>query len=234
MPPLAAVGASIAAAASAVTLTGLATGAAIVGTGMQLVGMATGSKTLQKIGTGFSMAGGLGLAANSAKGLMSAKSVTGGAKSSGLLAADNIDDMLSTPIKGSSNMEGLKAFNAPKSQLSSMDSFKGNADKIGGVPTVGSSMNAGFDPELEKSYFQRANETLTKYNPYMNIAGGMGEAYMMNERMDLERELLDKRLGIEQQLIDRTTRNNSTPLNIDPTINLTRNVGAYTPLLRGQ
>ena len=103
----------------------------------------------------------------------------------------------------------------------SMDNFKNDSKLVGSGSAIGKT-DTSFDPELEKSYFQRANETLTKYNPMMNMVGGMGEAYMMNESMDLRRELLDKELNFQQQNIDRITRNNGTPLNIDPTINLTR------------
>lgn len=236
-PPIAALGASIAtaatAAASAVTLTGLATGAAIVGTGFQLVGMATGSKTLQKIGTGFSIASGVGFAANGARSLMGASSVTGTAsRSKGLLNTDNIDDMLSTPIKGK-NTQGLRTFDTQGGMTKSMDSFKNDSKLIGSGSAIGKT-DTSFDPELEKSYFQRANETLTKYNPMMNMLGGMGEAYMINESMDLRRGLLDKQLDFDQQNIDRINRNNGTPLNLDPSIGLTRNTNAYAPLLRMQ
>ncbi len=227
MPALAPIGAAIASAASAVTITGLATGAAIVGTGMQLVGMATGSKTLQKVGMGFSMASGVGFAANGVKGLMNAKSVTGGVtKSGGLLAADNIDNALSTPLKGSKTKDGFATFDSGSKIKSSADSFKESSNAIG------KNTGISFDPEFEKSYFQRANETLTQYNPMLGMVGGIGEAYMMNERMDLEKDMLDKRLAFEQQNIDRINRNNGTLLNINPAINLGRDTNAYTGLLR--
>lgn len=226
MPPVMAAIPAAVAAAGAITLEGLAVGATIVGTGAKLVGMATGSKTLQKIGDGFSMAGGLGLAANSASGLMSKSgSVTGTAsKSKGLLQTDNIDDALSAPNKARAAEEGLSTFTPGKTGISSADSFRQSAANIGTTAP-------SFDPELEKGYLQRANETLTKYNPLMNIAGGMGEAYMMNQRMDLEKDLLDKRLNFDQQLVDRVNKNNGTPSNFNPAFEVGRNTQAYTGLL---
>lgn len=235
MPPLAAAGAAIASAASAVTLTGLATGAGILSAGLQVVGMATGSKTLQKIGMGFGVASGVGFAANGARSLMSAASVTGGtSKAGGLLAKDNMDEMLSAPTKGTKNSQGLKTFNGSGAESSSMDSFNKNSKIIGGESTAASGGGMMPDMEIEKTYFQRANDTLTKYNPLMNIVGGVGEAYMVNERMDLQRELLDKRLGFDQQLVDRVNKNNGTLLNIDPALDLSRKPNAFAPLLRTQ
>lgn len=230
--PVGALVAPIMAAASTVTLSGLAMGATIVGTGMQLVGMATGSKTLQKIGTGFSMAGGVGFAAGGIKSMMSPASVTGTAsKSSGLLQTDNIDDMLKAPTKGTK--AGLKTFSGVGAEKSSINSFNNNSKLVGSGSVAGNN-SAAFDPELEKNFFERAGNTLlTPYNPLMNIMGGMGEAYMMNERMGQESDMQDKRLAFDQQLVDRTNRNNGTPLNIDPTLNITRNNNAYASLLRG-
>lgn len=225
MPPVMAAIPAAVAAAGAITLEGLAVGATIVGTGAKLVGMATGSKTLQKIGDGFSMAGGLGLAGSSLSGASKASSVTGTAsKSKGLLQTDNIDDALSAPNKARAAEEGLSTFTPGKTGMSSADSFKQSAANIGTTAP-------SFDPELEKGYLQRANETLTKYNPLMNIAGGMGEAYMMNQRMDLEKDLLDKRLNFDQQLVDRVKNNNGTPSNFNPAFEVGRNTQAYTGLL---
>lgn len=228
--PVGALVAPIMAAAGAVTLEGLAIGASIVGTGMQAVGAITGSKTLQKIGTGFSMAGGVGLAAGGIKSLMSPASVTGTAsKSSGLLQTDNIDDMLKAPTKGTKDLQGLKTFGTSGAERSSIDSFNSNSKLIGS-----GSNSAGFDPELEKSFFRRAGDTLlTPYNPLMNIMGGMGEAYMMNAQMEQRSDMQDKQLAFDQQLVDRTRVNNGTLLNIDPALNITRNNNAYAPLLRG-
>lgn len=224
--PVAALAAPIMAAASTVTLSGLAMGATIVGTGMQLVGMATGSKTLQKIGTGFSMAGGVGLAAGGISNMMSASSAaTGATKSRGLLS---VADDLATPLNGRAKDAGLATFNRANPQTSSMDDFIDGSNKIGGKVDKSS---LGFDPELEKNFFQRAGNTLTQYNPMMNVLGGMGEAYMMNERMDLERELTDKRVNIDQQRIDMINRNNVPLPDQGQPIQFSRNMNAYTGLL---
>lgn len=231
MPAIAAIGASIGSAIGAVTLSGLATGAAIVGTGLSLIGAATGSKTLTKIGAGIGLAGGAGMLAS---GMRGAATVTGTAsRSKGLLQTDNIDDILSASTKATKGTAGKSAMNFAKPDFSnpavtgSMDAFNLASGKIG--TTAG-----GFDPELEKSYFQRANDTLTKYNPTLGTLGGMGQAYMMNENFELSRDLMDKRLAFEQQEFDRTSRNTGTPIGATYTPNYQRNLNAYTPLLQRQ
>ena len=254
MPAIAAVAATAAASASAagaaamtalggLTLTGLATGATIVGTGMQVVSAITGNKTLGKIGLGFSVAGGLGMGASALSGMSNASraaSVTGNvSKTGGLLSS--ADDIATAGTSAKAASEGLKTFSASKG-TSSADKFKASANSIGSGSVSGSSaLNPGtqmFDPELEKSYFQRANMTLTQYNPMMNMLGGMGEAYMMNERMDMEKGIADKRIGIDQQALDLQKqkqdfmiKNNSAPSLINPTLNLARDTSAYTGLL---
>lgn len=226
MPAIAAVGASIAAGAStaiaavgSIGLAGLAQGAMIVGTGMSVIGGITGNKTLTKIGAGVALAGGIGSIANGMRGV----SVMSGTEK-GLLAADGIESALSAPTKGS----GLKTFDPQMSNKSApVDAFNKGSANIDGK----------FDPEFEKSYFQRANDTLTKYNTALNIAGGMGQAYMQGEQMDLQKDLLDKRLDFEQQLVDRVNTNNGTVLQgINPAIsaaNTGRNSTAYSGMLRG-
>lgn len=226
--PFPAIAAAIATGAStamtavgSIGLAGLAQGAMIVGTGMSVIGGITGNKTLTKIGMGIGLAGGVGALANGMRGV-SAMS-TGG---KGLLAADGIETALSAPTKGS----GLKSF-APidASRPLPVDAFNNSSAGLG--------FDGKFDPEFEKTYFQRANDTLTKYNTELNIAGGMGQAYMQGEQMDLQKDLLDKRLAFDQQLIDRVNTNNGTVLQgINPSIsaaNTGRNSTAYSGMLRG-
>ena len=238
MPFLAAAGAAIASAASAVTLTGLAVGASIVGTGLQAIGMITKSKTLAKVGMGMSMAGGFGQAGTSLS-KMGKMGVSGGnARSSSLLNADNIDDALGAQTRGSKTASDLIQFKKPGyiagASSSSIDSFNRAANDVGSGfdPTKSNSMGSIFDPGLEKGYIQRANDTLTKYSPMMGMLGGAGEAYMLNERMDLNRELQDKQLAFDQQTLDRVKANNDVPLGMNALPTLERNTNAYAPLLR--
>lgn len=227
MPQLAAIGAAVATAASAVTVEGLMIGASVVGTGMPAIGAITGNKTLTKIGAGIGMAGGIGIIANKGFGVGAKPSVSGStSKSAALLESDSIDSMLGTSLNGSKS-SGLKQFKPSGSSTPSMDSFNNSANSITGEFNPGS-----FDPQLEKSFFQRANDTLTKYNPMINMLGGAGEAYMMNEQMGLKKDLFDKRLGYEQQFLDRTKANNDVPLGVNlGQQGLSRDVNAYTPLL---
>lgn len=230
------VGASVAARAGTVTLSGLATGATIVGTGLSIVGAATGNSTLTKIGAGIGLAGGAGMMSSGMRGMKFASSgVTGTAsKTKGLLQTDNIDDILSASTKGNKGSVSKNAINFTKPDFSSpavtgsMDAFNLASGKIG-LPA------GGFDPELEKSYFQRANDTLTKYNSTLGVLGGMGNAYMMNESFDLRKDLLGKQLAFDQQEFDRTSRNTGTPIGVTYTPNnYQRNLNAYNPLLQRQ
>lgn len=220
MPAIAGIGAAIASGASAamtavgaIGLAGLAQGAAIVGTGLGIVGKMTGSKTLTKIGMGIGLAGGAGMLASSMRAGTSAK---------GLLAATS-DDALAAPTKGL----GSSKFGSELWQSSTAATAK-DSTAISG---------ATFDPEFEKNYFQRANDTLTKYNTLLNVAGGIGQAYMQGAHMDLQKELLDKRLDFDQQLIDRVNKNNGTVLTgINPAFgpnNVARDTQAYSGILRG-
>lgn len=229
------IGAAMGSAVSAVgsiTLGGLATGAMVAGTAMSAIGAITGSKTLTKIGMGLGLAGGVGgLAAGmTGTGALTlgniGKNMTSGGKS-GLLNTNNIDNILSTQTKGSRSASDIVNFKKPDfnqtKDLPSMDSFAKNSGNIG--------LNGAKDLDLEKNYFQRANETLTKYNPMANILGGMGEAYMANETMNLRRDLVDKQLAFDQQLVDRVS-NNNVPLGINVSPSIMRNPNAYQPLLQ--
>lgn len=222
-----AAGAAALSAIGTVSLAGLAQGAAIVGTGLSVVGRMTGSKTLTNIGMGIGMAGGIGMLAsgvsNAAMAAGSASSLSSGAK--GLLNSTN--EALSAPTKGS----GLKTFPSStvsigKTAGSSADAFYKASDAIDG----------SFNPEFEKNYFQRANDTLTKYNTLLNVAGGMGQAYMVGKQMDLQKDLQGNQLAFDQQLVDRVNRNNGTVLTgVNPVMDgTTRDVNAYSGILRGQ
>ena len=228
MPPLAALGAAAMSAVSAVTLTGLATGAAVISAGTGILSQITGSKTLGKISMGFGIASGAGFAAkgiSSLKGMNPSTSVGG----KGLLETNNIEDILSTPTKGTkaAGASGFKSFNASGTESSSLNGFLKNSGEIGTDASTGMSDMT----DMTRSFFERANDTLTKYNPMINLAAGAGQGYIQGQQMDLHKELLDKRLDFDQQLVDRTARNNDTPLNFNPNLNLTRTVNPF-PLLR--
>lgn len=224
MPPVAALGASLATAATAavgsMTLTGLTTGLAIASTGAQLVGMATGSKTLQKIGNYGAMASGVGFAANAVKGMSAGSKV---------LADTKIDKMLTSPKAeqaGFKTMSGLK-------QADSADSFTSSASNLGYSPntkTLADKMG-GFDPTEEASFWAKSNGILTQYNPMMNILGGMGEAYMMNEAMDQRMKMHNDTFGLNKAQFDRLNVNNGTVVNSSPAVSLSRDNQAYTGIL---
>lgn len=235
MPFLAAFGAAAMASVSAITVVGLAQAAAVVSAGTGILSKITGSKTLGKISMGFGIASGVGFAGAGIASLASSAGAAEGALagnigSKGLLATDSMSSALKAPLKGSAAAasEGLSTFNPKTGGLTSADSFASNSNKIGGgIKALGS-----FDPELEKSFFDRANGTLTKYNGVLNLAGGMGQAYMQNEQMQLQKDLLDKKLGFDQQLVDRVAVNNGTPSNFNPNLNLSRDPNGFGLLRR--
>lgn len=225
MPPLAALGAAAMTAVSAVTLTGLATGAAIISAGTGVLSQITGSKTLGKISMGFGIASGAGFIAKGVTSLkgMNPSTSTGG---KGLLNTNNMDDILAAPTKGTkaANAAGFKQFSPSGAENSSMNSFGKNSDMVG----AGSSAP---NIDLTKSFFERANDTLTKYNTLVNVASGVGQGYIQGQQMELHKELLDKRLNFDQQLVDRSGRNNSTLSTFDPSVNLARTPNPF-PLLQ--
>lgn len=231
MPAIAAVGATLATAASSamaaigpITLAGLAQGAAIVGTGLSVVGSMTGSKTLSKIGMGMSIAGGIGMLGAGIRGAAGAAGSLSASGKAGLLAST--DEALAVPTKGT-GLKSFPSYGADKSATPSANSFIKGSDAITGT----------FDPELEKNYFQRANDTLTKYNTLLNVAGGAGQAYMQGQHMQLQKDLQGNQLKFDQQLVDRVNRNNGTVLTgINPALgaaNTVRDPHAYSGILRG-
>ena len=210
------------------TLSGVATGAAIVGAGLSIVGGITGNKTLQKIGMGFGIAGGAGLVANGLRGMSATKGI------SSLSGA--MDDVLTSPVKGSKMVDrSADLWKAPGAKTGLMDK---SADLWSKEALVGSqnlpknkTQNIGvgetYDPGIDKNMFQRASDTWSKYYPWMSIAGGMGDAYMLNERMDMEKDLRGRALDIEQAQLDRLKQNTQPiGLNLQPT------TYARTPLLQ--
>ncbi len=204
MPAVAAIGGTIMSAVGGITLGGLATGAMVAGTAMTAIGAITGSKTLTKIGMGLGLAGGVGSVATSMMG--ASKQATSSALLNKTPGTFEASDFVKPKLAGGAT--------------ASADSFIKNADSVG-----------KFDPELSKSFFDRANTTLTKYSGLMNIAGGMGEAYMVNEQNQVRKDLLDKEINFQQNNIDWQHRNNSVPLPAN-TLQVTRKPNAYVPLLQ--
>lgn len=237
MPPVAAIGAAIGGAVSAgaaavssvvggLTLSGLAAGATIVGTGMQLIGMATGSKTLSNIGMGMSLAGGIGLGANALIG----SSAVAASSGSSLLKGSNIDDVLSSGVKGSMSSEDIINSSPLKgsgsSSLNSASNFAKSANAIGS-DSVGP-MASSYSPNTQ-SMLQRINNTLTRYSPTLNVLGGMGEAYMMKQQLDQRDRMQQRDIQFAQNAVDRRSQVPGQ-FNVSPAV--TFNPNAYTPLLR--
>jgi len=227
MPPLAAVGMAAVEAVGGMTLAGLATGASIVGTGLQLVGMATGSKTLQKIGGGMSLVGGLGQGASALRGAMSAGSEAA-STSSALLKGSNIEDVLSSNTKGALSSEDIIS----KSPLKGSGGISTSADKFaassGALDANPLSATSSYGADT-KAILQRIDGTLTRYNMPMNILGGMGEAYMMKQQLD-QRDRIQKRdIQFAQNAVDRRSEMPGQ-FPVAPAVQFNSN--AYTPLLR--
>lgn len=196
---------ALGAAAGGLTLSGIATGASIVGAGLSIVGGITGNKTLQKVGMGFSAAGGIGFLANGLRGMSGVSSLT-----------NSVDDALSSPLKGSRMVDrSAELWKAPgvnaadkSAQLWSKEMMVGSQslpkNNIVSQPKGSGSMQ---DPGIDKSWQQRMSETWANYYPWMSMVGGMGEAYMMNQRMDMEKDLRSRGMDIEQAHLDRLIQN---------------------------
>lgn len=226
MPPLAAAGAAIGGAISSavggLTLAGVATGATIVGTGLQLVGMATGSKTLTKIGSGMSLAGGVGQMGN-----LFAK--TPNTTMSSLLKGSSTDDVLSSTAKGAMTSSDIVSKSPDwmnnASKLTSADKFKTSVNNMDFNP---SSVATSYTPET-RAILERIDNTLTRYNMPMNILGGMGEAYMTQQVMDQRERMQDKELQLAR---DAVTRRSGMPGQFPVAPAVTFNPDAYSGLLR--
>jgi hypothetical protein len=239
MPPLAGIGAAIGGAVSAgaaalgtavggLTLGGLATGASIVGTGLQLVGMATGSKTLQKIGGGMSLVGGIGQGFGAVRGAMSGTP----ASSSSLLKGSGVDDVLSSNVKGALSSDDLINKSPLKGSgslsLNSASNFNKASDAIDFNPDSIKSAASAVNPDT-KDILQRIDNTLTRYSMPMNVIGGMGEAYMMKQQLDQRDRMQQRDLAMVQNAVDRRSQ---MPGQFNTAPGVQFNPNAYTPLLR--
>lgn len=236
---LKALGAMIASAASAgaaavgsaiggLTLGGLATGASIVGTGMQLIGMATGSKTLSKIGMGMSLAGGIGQGFNAISGRLGSAAKS----SSALLGNSGVDDVLSSNVKGALSSEDI-INNSPlkgsgSSSLTSASNFNKASDAIGAGADSIAAGSTSYSPGT-KEILQKIDNTLTRYSMPMNIIGGMGEAYMMKQQLDQRDRMQQRDIQFAQNAVDRRSQMPGQ-FQVAPAVQF--NPNAYTPLLR--
>lgn len=228
------VGSAISDGVSGMTLGGLSKGAAIAGMGMTALGSITGNKTLTNIGMGIGIAGGAGMLADGLKGMNAATALEKQAsQSTGLLQSDNIENALVEPTKGTD----FKNFTPTDTTTPSINAFKSGSNAVGsGISTNVNSTNL-TNPTASNNFFQNANATLTKYSPMLNVAGGMGQAYMINQNMQLQRDLQQNQLGFDQQLINRVNTNNGTVLqNVNPLFSpgISRNPDAYAGILRIQ
>lgn len=216
-----AIGSAVSSAVGGLTLAGIATGATIVGTGLQLVGMATGSKTLTKIGSGMSLAGGVGQMGN-----LFAK--TPNTTMSSLLKGSSTDDVLSSTAKGAMTSSDIVS-KSPDwingSKLTSADKFKTSVNNMDFNP---SSVATSYTPET-RAILERIDNTLTRYNMPMNIMGGMGEAYMTQQVMDQRERMQDKELQLAR---DAVTRRSGMPGQFPVAPAVTFNPDAYSGLLR--
>ena len=248
MPPLAGIGAAIAGAASAgaaaigtavggLTLGGLATGASIVGTGLQLVGMATGSKTLQKIGGGMSLAGGIGQGFGAVRGAMSGTPASSSSLLKGSSADDILSDAINSRITGSNDnvlMGGSKTLSSSPLKgsgslsLNSASNFNKASDALDFNPSSIKSAASSVNPET-KDILQRIDNTLTRYSMPMNVIGGMGEAYMMKQTLDQRDRMQQRDLAMVQNAVDRRSQ---MPGQFNTAPGVQFNPNAYTPLLR--
>lgn len=236
---LKALGAMIASAASGsaiggLTLGGLATGASIVGTGMQLIGMATGSKTLSNIGMGMSLAGGIGQGFNAVRGGLDSAAKSSSALLNNSDPSEILHDAINRRIDGSSDnvlMGGSKtlsgsSYNKFPSENSS--NFNKASDAIGAGADSIAAGSTSYSPGT-KEILQKIDNTLTRYSMPMNIIGGMGEAYMMKQQLDQRDRMQQRDIQFAQNAVDRRSQMPGQ-FQVAPAVQF--NPNAYTPLLR--
>lgn len=236
MPPVVAAGAAIAgavgtaatAAVGALSAVGLANGLMIAGTGLSLIGKATGSKTLSNIGLGFSAAGGVtGLATGFGSRAAEAATVSGNtAKTTKLLGVDNIDETLAATTKGTKTLDQLKTFKPTGAMTQSTDAFMDSASNIGYSPLLQNS------PTETPNFLQRAGDTLRKYDTTANVLMGMGNAYMSTRGTQAQEDMFDKRLDFEREQIARQQNNFGAPTQQYQVPTVQRTPGTVRPLLR--
>lgn len=215
MPPLAGVAAAI---ATSVTAAGVMSGLMIVGTGLQLAGKITGSKTLGNIGLGMSMAGGIGKLGQS----------IGGATVAADTASKAAESGISQTLSKNTNKMGLKdPFNNLDKTSDVSDTFKGNMSKIGkdtGLKQEGGSM------------FSDMKDSLMRYDRTANVLGGVADAYMQTRGIEAQKDMQTERLDQERDFRneDRANLNAGSQFAVKPGIKYNQNKPLYQapPLLR--
>lgn len=217
MPGAAAVGGAIAgaigsaatAAIGALSAVGIAEGLVIAGSGLGLIGQATGNKTLSKIGLGFTMAGDItGLAKNVSAKNAATTAISGDtAKTTRLLDVDNIENSLAETTKGAKTIGDLQTFKPAGIMSESADAFKNSANSINFNPSSVTGAAALDEP----GFLQRAGLTLRKYDTAANMLMGMGNAYMQTRGIQAQEDMLGDRLDFEQKQIDRQVKNYGSP-----------------------
>lgn len=187
--------AAVSAGIMAGSLSAIAIGVSVVGSALSLVGQMTGSKTLGKIGLGLSVAGGVGSFAARGASAASLAANTEGAVAARASDLSTTEGLLASKTRGMKDVianNAFKAFN-PSNNSSMLDSASSFKD---GVGTIGNYAN-------EPSVFERFNSSMTKYNGAMNIAGGVGDAYMKNQQTAAYINQQNKDREFEREVSDR-------------------------------
>lgn len=198
----------------------IAAGLTIVGTGLTIAGQVTGSKTLSKIGLGFTAAGGLaGLGAAATR--PDVATVSGStSKTTPLLKADAIDDTLAATTKGAKTMDQLKTFEPVGAMTDSMDKFQGASNAINATQ-----MGNVVD---QNGFLQRAGNTLKKYDTTANMLMGMGNAYLQTRHIQGQEDINKRNLGFARDEVERVQSNYSAPSQPVTVPNIKRVPGVVT------
>lgn len=169
---------------------GLATGLTIASSAVSLVGMATGSKTLQKIGMIGGMVGGLGMGASALSGAATAGGATKAASA------------------------GFSAFPSSGGAAATMSNIGSIAEVGKGAITAGVNSAAGVLPAATKTgstnVVQRMNELLKKYDTTANILGGMGQGFVDYQQNKIRKEqnnLLKSKFDFEKEQYNKKQSN---------------------------
>lgn len=193
IPAVVATGSAVAAGSALSLGTALALGASVVGAGLSLAGSMTGSKTLSNIGAGFSAAGSLSGALSVANNIGQQDSSISDSAIDARNADVSSDGLLKNNVTGAKDVIAEKVFS--KQGRDAIGSFN-EPEQAGIVNTT---------PEnVEPSIFEKFNSKLIKYNTALNVLGGMGDAYMENQRFEAQKDISKKNREFQQANLDRS------------------------------
>lgn len=157
--------------AGGLTAAKVAKGTAIAGAATNLAGRVTGSRTLQRLGAGAMLAGGVGM------GLTGLMEGSPGAMATGVATGMGATEH-ETARRGISTEAGRDRL------------FAGSASAEIPIPT---------NEEVGGSILDRASDVLTRFDRAASILGGMGLGYVMHQTEQLRQEIPRRQYELDRE-----------------------------------